>query len=54
MGAAPGLPESPLDQGTEERGVGSCIWFEQVRDLVKIKFQEGSSGSGVSLRVFDE
>lgn len=27
--------------------------FEQEKDLDKVKFQEGSSGSGVSLGVFD-
>lgn len=40
--------------GAEKLGVGSCARFEQERDLVKGKFQEGSSGNGVSLGVFDE
>ena len=39
--------------GVEEWGPGSCARFEQERDLVKAKFQEGSSGEGVSPGVLD-
>ena len=53
MGTATGLQGFPLDWG-RGAGVGSCARFEQERDLVKVKLQVGSSGTGASLRLFDQ
>lgn len=52
MGTATGLQGFPLDWG-RGAGVGSCAQFEQERDLIKVKLQVGSSGTGASLRLFD-
>ena len=51
-GVATGLQGFPLDWG-RGMGVGSCTSFDHRRDLVKVKFQEISSGNGTSLGMFD-